>query len=217
MWPIAFILWRMSKKWNLSQHRRFWYLSHRWPAKAQAILCICVVSPEPSLFAHMKYESRWWIQPKIRHLALWRMSLRHDMAQIYFLNSFVTGSLDDVLTDAILKDKVKFMALILQQGVFMKEFLTIGRMEHLYSKVGNMSQLMRLWYLLHRRPAKTQVSLRMRWVWQEPSLFTHMKNGSWQRVQPKIRYLAPLDGCLKNEFTEDKKYHNLMTWLIYTL
>ena len=29
----------------------------------------------------------------------------------------------------------------------------------------------------------------------KPSLFAHMKCGSRQRVRPKIRYLAPLDGC----------------------
>ena len=34
---------------------RFWYLSHRRPAKAQASLRIRAVSPEPSLFAHMNY------------------------------------------------------------------------------------------------------------------------------------------------------------------
>ena len=48
---------------------RLWYLSHRRPAKAQASLRIHAVSPEPSLFAHMKYGSRPWVQPKIRHLA----------------------------------------------------------------------------------------------------------------------------------------------------
>ena len=37
-----------------------------------------------------------------------------------------------------------------------------------------LSQLMRLWYLSHRRS------------W---------KYGSWQRVRQKIRHLAPLDGC----------------------
>ena len=30
----------------------------RWPAKAQASLRIRAVSPEPALFAHMKYGSR---------------------------------------------------------------------------------------------------------------------------------------------------------------
>ena len=45
---------------------RVWYLSHRWPAKAQAIRAVW---PEPSLFAHMKYESRRRVRPKIRHLA----------------------------------------------------------------------------------------------------------------------------------------------------
>ena len=39
---------------------------HRRPAKAQASLCI---RAEPSLFAHMKYGSRRWVLPKMRHLA----------------------------------------------------------------------------------------------------------------------------------------------------
>ena len=54
---------------------------------------------------------------------------------------------------------------------------------------------MRLWYLLYRRPAKAQASLRIRAVSPEPSLFAHMTYESRQRVQPKIRLLAPLDGC----------------------
>ena len=58
-----------------------------------------------------------------------------------------------------------------------------------------MSQLMRLWYLSHRQPAKAQASLRIRAVSPEPSLFDHMKYGSRRRVRPKIRHLAPLDGC----------------------
>ena len=37
---------------------RLWYLSHRRPAKAQASLRIRAVSPEPSLFAHIKYGSQ---------------------------------------------------------------------------------------------------------------------------------------------------------------
>ena len=48
---------------------RLWYLPNRRPVKAQASLRICAVSPEPSLFAHMKYESRRKVRPKIRHLA----------------------------------------------------------------------------------------------------------------------------------------------------
>ena len=76
---------------------------------------------------------------------------------------------------------------------------------------------MRLWYLSHRQPGKAQASLRICTVSPEPLLFAHMKYGSRQRVRPKIRHIAPLDGCasrLKNEFTEDEKYHNLMRWLI---
>ena len=58
-----------------------------------------------------------------------------------------------------------------------------------------MSQPMRLWYLSHRRPAMAQVSLRIRAVSPEPSLFAHMNYGSRRKVRPKIRHLAPLDGC----------------------
>ena len=59
-----------------------------------------------------------------------------------------------------------------------------------------MSQLMRLWYLSHRRPAKAQASLRIRAVSLEPSLFARIKYGSRQRVLQKFRDLAPLDGCI---------------------
>ena len=58
-----------------------------------------------------------------------------------------------------------------------------------------LSQLMRLWYLSHRRPAKAQASLRIYAVSPEPSLFAHMKYGSRRRLRPKIRHLAPPDGC----------------------
>ena len=48
---------------------RLWYLSHRRPAKAQASLRIHAVSPQPSLFAHIKYGSRRRVRSKIWHLA----------------------------------------------------------------------------------------------------------------------------------------------------
>ena len=44
--------------------KRIWYLSHKRLAKAQASLRIRAVSPEPTLFAHMKYGSRRRVQPK---------------------------------------------------------------------------------------------------------------------------------------------------------
>ena len=57
-----------------------------------------------------------------------------------------------------------------------------------------LSQLMRLWYLSHRRPAKAQASLRIRAVSPEPLLFAHITYGSRRMVQPKIGHLAQLDG-----------------------
>ena len=52
-----------------SQFMRLWYLSYRRPVKSQASLRIRTVSPEPLLFAYMKYGSRRRVQRKIRHLA----------------------------------------------------------------------------------------------------------------------------------------------------
>ena len=64
-----------------------------------------------------------------------------------------------------------------------------------YDRKDYLSQLMRLWYLSHKRPAKAQASLRIRAVTPEPSLFAQMKYGSRQKARPKIRHLAPLYGC----------------------
>ena len=57
-----------------------------------------------------------------------------------------------------------------------------------------MSQLMRLWYLTHRRPAKARASLRIRAILPEHSLFAHINYGSRRWVRPKIRS-SPLDDC----------------------
>ena len=74
-----------------------------------------------------------------------------------------------------------------------------------------MSQLMRLRYLSHRRPAKAQASLRIRTVSPEPSLFAHMKNESRQWVRPKIRHIAPLGGwaCA---FEEWRTKSTIISW-----
>ena len=42
-----------------------------------------------------------------------------------------------------------------------------------YRNKYDLSQLMRLWYLSHRRTAKAQARLRIRAVSPEPSLFAH--------------------------------------------
>ena len=61
---------------------------------------------------------------------------------------------------------------------------------------------MKLWYLSHRQPAKAQVSLHIRTVSPEPSLFAHIKYGSRQNVQPKIRHPAPFDAEMESVTSE---------------
>ena len=77
--------------------------------------------------------------------------------------------------------------------------ILVHRIVHEYiftcANLHKMSQLMRFWYLSHRRSAEAQASLCIRTVSPEPSLFAHMNYGSRQRVRPNIRHLAPLDGC----------------------
>ena len=71
--------------------------------------------------------------------------------------------------------------------------LIIGGLISLYVKHwhARMSQLMRIWYLSHRRTSKAQASLRFRAVSPGPSLFAHTRCGSRRRVRPKTRHLAP--------------------------
>ena len=59
-----------------------------------------------------------------------------------------------------------------------------------------MSQLMRLWYLSHWRPANVLASLRIRAVSPEPSLFANLKYGRRQRVRQKHQ-ASSLTGWLR--------------------
>ena len=77
---------------------------------------------------------------------------------------------------------------------------------------------MRLWYLSQRQPAKALASLHICTVSPESLLFAHIKYGSRQRVRPKIRHLAPLDGCtcaFEEWVYGGQKCHNLMRWPNY--
>ena len=82
-----------------------------------------------------------------------------------------------------------------------------------------LSQLMRLWYLSQRQPAKVQASLHIRAVSvsPEPSLVAHLKYGSRRRVRPNIKHLALLDGCtctFEEWVYRGWKVPYLMRWLI---
>ena len=65
---------------------------------------------------------------------------------------------------------------------------------------------MRLWYLSYRRTAKAH--LRCSHTWS-------MEVDEASDLTSDIRTAA--HARLKNEFTEDEMYHNLMSWLKYTL
>ena len=54
---------------SMSRHIRFWYLWYCPSTKAQASLCACASSAEPSLFTCTKKRCRWRLRPKLRHLA----------------------------------------------------------------------------------------------------------------------------------------------------
>ena len=76
---------------------------------------------------------------------------------------------------------------------------------------------MRLGYLSHRRPANSQASLHICAVSPEPSLFAQsmeVDEGSDKKSDIYAHWMAA-HARLNNEFTEDKKCHNLMTWLIF--
>ncbi|XP_064594682.1 transient receptor potential cation channel subfamily M member-like 2 isoform X2 [Liolophura sinensis] len=64
-----------------------------------------------------------------------------------------TGSLDDIMLSAILLDRTDFVKLFLENGVSLREFLTIKRLLQLYNQIPLKSQL---YQLLLRTKSKTR-------------------------------------------------------------
>lgn len=84
---------------------------------------------------------------------------RVDIAQEEIFREDVlwsTGSLDDVLTEALRTNKVKFVQLILQQGVVMKEYLTVQVLKKLYEEVPRHNYLYKV---LHKLTGKEHLTL----------------------------------------------------------
>ena len=79
----------------------------------------------------------------------------------------------------------------------------------------DLRKLMRLWYLSQRRPAKTRAST-VSPIYGLAKAFPIRTHEVW--VRPKNQNSSPhwmaAHAHLKNEFTENKKDHNLMRCLI---
>ena len=71
---------------------------------------------------------------------------------------------------------------------------------------------MRLWYLSHRRPVKAWAQSRQS-LRCSPTWSMEVDEGSDQKLDIWPHWMAA-HARLKNEFTEDEKYHNLMSCLI---
>ena len=54
---------------------------------------------------------------------------------IVFFKFAFSGSLEAILTQALVENKVDFVKLLLQNGIIMREYLTVDRLEHLYNSV----------------------------------------------------------------------------------
>ena len=113
----------------------FWYLSHRWPAKAQVRLSFRAVSPEPLLFAHMKYGSRRRVQPKIRHLApldgcafaIKRVSLRRTKSAIISWAASVILQLSNTILSVPLVSRFFRIVLVTRQPPWPCGLEALGR------------------------------------------------------------------------------------------
>ncbi|GFS07559.1 transient receptor potential cation channel subfamily M member 3-like [Elysia marginata] len=63
---------------------------------------------------------------------------RADIAQEEIFREDVIwrpGSLEEFLTQALVENKVDFVKLLLNNGIIMQEYLTVGRLEHLYNSI----------------------------------------------------------------------------------
>lgn len=54
---------------------------------------------------------------------------------VVFAFCFQAGSLEQALLDALLMDRVTFVKLLIDNGMTMSRFLTVGRLEELYNTV----------------------------------------------------------------------------------
>ncbi|GFO25838.1 transient receptor potential cation channel subfamily m member 3-like [Plakobranchus ocellatus] len=69
---------------------------------------------------------------------------RADIAQEEIFREDVIwkpGSLEEFLTEALVENKVDFVKLLLNNGIIMQEYLTVGRLEHLYNSIPKHSYL----------------------------------------------------------------------------
>ena len=167
----AWTPWKISDitMYNVGRVKRIWYLSPMQAAKVQASLRIRAVSPEPPLLAHTSSESRGIFRQKARSLA----PLNGWACSVKICNDGMledTNSLDGAQCSK--EEKSELHTSGTTSTCIIKHLIHVYRETSFY-----MSQLMRLWYVSHRRPAKAQASLRIRAVSPEPSLFAHMKYG----------------------------------------
>ena len=89
-------LWNKEKQFEPAHE--IMVLITMWPAKAQASLRICAVSPEPSLSTHMKYGSRQRVWPSPTGwlpMIVWRMSLRRTKNAIISWDSSFLAHLSE--------------------------------------------------------------------------------------------------------------------------
>lgn len=75
----------------------------------------------------------FWPKGKKRSQVLFYQSIK-IISQLN-LSFYFLESLEEILMEAIIEEKVEFVAMILQQTVVMKEFLTRKRLQTLYEKV----------------------------------------------------------------------------------
>ena len=60
-----------------------------------------------------------------------------DYTKVCLIVLFQTGSLDDMMLDALRLDRVDFVRLFLTNGVSMRDFLTVPRLRKLYNSVSS--------------------------------------------------------------------------------
>ena len=191
----------------MSQLMRLWYLSHRRPAKDQARLRIRAVSPETSLFAHMKHECRQMVRPKCvtssptgwLRMHVWRMSLWRTKSTIISYS----GSINNKITVSIHRYSGRWQlkhvpCSHLYQWHCMTHWdmklqllfsIRVSRNEPPHDKT-NITTVhpAKTQISLTVHPAKTQISLDICLVWSEYSLCTQ-----WVAKEPSFLHADSKD------------------------
>ncbi|XP_022255565.1 transient receptor potential cation channel trpm-like [Limulus polyphemus] len=156
---------------------------------------------------------------------------RVDLASQLFTSQvfWPPGCLEDSMTEALVMDRVEFVKLLLLNGVVMKDYLTVGRLRHLYNACIFASIYYLLDYILmekSKRNSHPRLLVFLRSVsptvtdnvmlWDIHLLLRHlMRMHNWYYYSDKTKVVDHLPHVIGSAENFDKPFRELFLWAVF--